>query len=59
VTFPVSAPTNEVAVTVVNVHDPEALVRTMAEGVPNAGVTSVGLVALTNAPVPVAAPVHP
>ena len=59
VTAPVNAPTNEVAVTVVSVHDPLALVRIMADGVPNAGVTSVGLVALTSAPVPVAAPVHP
>jgi hypothetical protein len=35
---------------------PVALVRTAAEGVPRAGVTRVGEVALTKAPVPVGVP---
>jgi hypothetical protein len=36
---------------------PEALVRTMADGVPSAGVISVGEVCLTKLPVPVVVPI--
>jgi len=46
--------TPNVPVTPVVSGNPVALVKTAAEGVPRAGVTSVGDVALTGAPDPVA-----
>ena len=38
---------------------PDMLVPTSAEGVPNAGVTKVGLVANTNKPLPVSSDITP
>ena len=46
-------PTGRVPVTPVERGKPVALVRTMAVGVPRAGVTSVGLLDRTTEPVPV------